>query len=70
MYERILVPVWDMEFLNINEIREAIRQTGRQVLAKAEAMVREAGIKVETKLIETRSPGERIASMIATEAKA
>lgn len=65
-----VVPMWDMEFLSINEIREAIRQTGRRVLAKAGAMVREAGIKAETKLIETRSPGERIASLIAAEAKA
>jgi nucleotide-binding universal stress UspA family protein len=63
-------PMWDVEFLNINEIREALRQTGGRILAKAEAVARDAGIKVETKLIEATPPGARIASMIAAEAKA
>ncbi len=65
-----VVPMWDVEFLNINEIREGLRQTGRRVLAKAEAVARDAGIKAETKLIESTSAGERIASVIAAEAKA
>jgi nucleotide-binding universal stress UspA family protein len=65
-----VAPMWDVEFLNINDIREGLRQTGRRVLAKAEAVARDAGIKVETKLIETSPPGARIASMIAAEAKA
>ena len=65
-----VVPMWDVEFLNINEIREGLRQTGRRVLAKAEAVARDAGIKAETKLIEASPPGARIASMIAAEAKA
>ena len=65
-----VVPVWDVEFLNINEIREALRQTGERVLAKAEAVARDAGIKAETRLIESTPPGARIASVIAAEAKA
>ncbi len=64
------VPVWDVEFLNLNEIREALRQTGRQILAKAEAVARDAGIKAETGLIESTPAGARIASVIAAEAKA
>src|SRR3989344_4604682 len=64
------VPMWDVEFPNINEIREALRQTGQQILAKAEAAARDAGIKVETRLIESTPPGARIASVIATEAGA
>lgn len=63
-------PMWDVEVLNINDIREGLRQTGRRVLTKAEAVARDAGIKVETKLIETSPPGARVASMIAAEAKA
>jgi nucleotide-binding universal stress UspA family protein len=65
-----VAPVWDVEFLNFNEIREALRQTGGRVLAKAEAVARDAGIKAETKLIEATPPGARIANMIAAEAKA
>jgi nucleotide-binding universal stress UspA family protein len=65
-----VVPVWDVELLNINEIREALRQTGGRILAKAEAVAREAGIKAETKLIESTPVRARVASMIAAEAKA
>lgn len=65
-----IVPMWDVEVLNINDIREGLRQNGQRVLAKAEAMARDAGIKAETKLIDTSPPGARIASMIAAEAKA
>jgi len=52
-----VVPVWDVELLNINEIREALRQAGGNMLAKAEAVARDAGIKVETRLIEATPPG-------------
>ena len=65
-----VAPVWDVEFLNFNEIREALRQAGGNMLAKAEAVARDAGIKAETKLIEATPPGARVASMIAAEAKA
>ena len=65
-----VVPVWDVEFLNINEIREDLRQAGGNMLAKAEAVARDVGIKVETRLIEATPPGARIASVIAAEAKA
>jgi nucleotide-binding universal stress UspA family protein len=65
-----VVPMWDVEYLNINEIREALRQTAGRILAKAEAVARDAGIKAETKLIESTPAGARIASVIAAEAKA
>ncbi|MBI3778504.1 MAG: universal stress protein [Gammaproteobacteria bacterium] len=64
-----VVPVWDVEFLNINEIREALRQAGRQILAKAETVARDAGVRAETRLIEATPAGARIASVIAAEAK-
>lgn len=63
------VAVWDIEFLNLDEIRDALRQTGRQILAKAEAVARDAGIRAETRLIEATPAGARIASVIAAEAK-
>lgn len=65
-----VAPMWDVEFLNFNEIRKALRQTGGRILAKAETVARDAGIKAESKLIEASPPGVRIASMIAAEAKA
>jgi nucleotide-binding universal stress UspA family protein len=65
-----VVPIWDAEFLNINEIREALRQTAVRILAKAETVARDAGVKAETKLIESTPGGARIASIIAAEAKA
>ena len=65
-----VVLAWEAELLNVNEIREALRQSGRQILAKAEAVARAAGIKAETKLIESTPPGARVASLIAAEAKA
>ena len=64
------VPMWDVEFLNLNEIRDALRQTGRKILAKAEAVARDAGIKAEIRLVEATPAGARIASTIAAEAKA
>lgn len=64
-----VVPMWDVEWLNINEIRQALREAGQRMLAKAEAVAREAGITAETRLIEAKSPGARIASMIAEEAE-
>jgi len=51
-----VVPVWDVELLNINEIREALRQTGERVLAKRSRGAR-CGIKAETRLIESTPPG-------------
>jgi len=65
-----VVPMWDVELLNINEIREALRQAGGTMLAKAEAVARDAGIKAETRLIESTPVGVRIASVIVAEAKA
>lgn len=65
-----VVPMGDVEFLNINEIREALRQTGQKILTKAEAGARAAGTKAETRLIESPPAGGRLASVIADEAKA
>lgn len=63
------VAVWDVEFLNLEEIRDALRQAGGKILAKAETVARDAGIRAETRLIESAPAGTRIASVIAAEAK-
>jgi nucleotide-binding universal stress UspA family protein len=47
-----------------------LHQTAVRILAKAETVARDAGVKAETKLIESTPGGARIASIIAAEAKA
>jgi nucleotide-binding universal stress UspA family protein len=65
-----IVPMWDVELLNINEIRQAVRETGQRILKKADAAARADGVKVHTTLVEASPPGARAASMIVEEAKA
>jgi len=64
-----VMPLLDVELLNVDALREAVRESGRLVLAKAEAVAREAGVPATTRLIEAR-PGARIANVIADEARA
>jgi len=65
-----IVPIWDVELLNINEIRQAVRETGQRILKKADAAARAGGVKVQTTLVEASPPGARAASTIVEEAKA
>ncbi len=65
-----IVPMWDVELLNINEIRDAVRETGQRILKKADASARAGGVKTQTHLVEASPPGTRAASMIVEEAKA
>ena len=65
-----IVPMWDVELLNINEIRQVVRETGQRTLEKAEVAARAGGIKVQTTLVEANPPGTRAASMIVEEAQA
>ena len=53
--------------LDINELREALRSSGKHILSKAEELAKHGGAAVETALLETT--GERIASMIVEDAK-
>ncbi len=57
------------ELGDITAIQEAFRQSGRVVLAKAEAALRAAGVTAETKLIEAETLGQRVADAIAAEAE-
>lgn len=60
----------DAEFPNLVGIVEAVTQNGRAILHKAEAVARDAGIQVETHLIEAESLADRIPEMIALDAEA
>ena len=58
------------EFPNPSEISDAMTKSGREILRKAEAVARGAGIPVETLLIEIDTLGHRIPEMIAADAEA
>lgn len=60
---------FDSGFPDPNEIWEAMRKSGGTSLAKAQAVVREAGIGSETKLIEIDTLGRRIPEVVAEEAQ-
>ena len=64
-----VTPLLDVELLNVDALREAVLESGRLILAKAETVAREAGVPATTRLIEAR-PGARIANVIADEARA
>lgn len=59
-----------VEFPNPVEILDAMTKSGQEILRKAEAVARAAGIVVETKLIEIDTLGHRIPEMIAADAEA
>lgn len=58
------------EFPQSSEISDAMTRNGREILRKAEAVARSAGIPVETRLIEIDTLGHRIPEMIAADAEA
>jgi len=58
------------EFVDPNELADAITKNGQDVLRKAEAVAQQAGIPVETRLIVIDTLGHRIAEMIAADAEA
>ena len=53
--------------VNYAALRDALKQAGTHLLAKAEKSAQQAGIKIETVLLE--SMGERVANTITEEAK-
>lgn len=57
------------EFLISSEVSDAMTRSGREILRKAEAIAREAGIPVETHLIEIDTLGHRIPEVIAADAE-
>ena len=58
------------EFPNLSAISDAMTKRGQQILVKAEAVAREAGITAETQLIEIDTIGHPVPEMIAAAAKA
>ena len=50
--------------------KETSRKSNREILEKADAEVRKAGMTAETKMLAIETFGHRIADMIATEAEA
>ncbi len=59
----------DMALSNNNVFRNAVRESGRQILSKSEGIAHATSVKVATKLVEV-TPGTRIANAIVDEAKA
>jgi nucleotide-binding universal stress UspA family protein len=62
-------PLIDVELLNVEALRQAVHDAGLKILARAEAVAREAGVAATTRLVEA-PPSARIASVIAEEARA
>lgn len=58
------------EFPNPSEISDAMTKGGQEILRKAEATARAAGIQVKTRLIEIDTLGHRIPEVIAADAEA
>lgn len=58
------------EFPQSSEISDAMTKNGREILRKAEAVARGAGIPVETRLIKIDTLSHRIPEMIAADAEA
>lgn len=61
---------WDGAFLvDINQLQETFRQSGRKILEKAQDTSREAGMEAEPRLLEIETPGYRTADLIEEEAR-
>jgi len=60
----------EAEYLNYDEIHNAVVGYGRNVLEKAGDAARQAGVEAETRLIESKGFGERVADVIVHEAGA
>ncbi|MBS0588577.1 MAG: universal stress protein [Proteobacteria bacterium] len=66
----VLEDIWyfDSEnYLNYAELVHAMKCSGEKMLAQAQTKLQQAGVAVETKLLEAH--GERIANVITAEAK-
>ena len=58
------------EFPDSLDILEVLSKSGRAILHKAESVAKEAGVQVETRLLEIDTLLQRIPEMIAAEAEA
>jgi nucleotide-binding universal stress UspA family protein len=60
---------YDMEFVDIAEIRRSLRKAGEGLLEKAREQAQAAGVEADTRLVEIQEPGQRIADVITEEAR-
>ena len=66
----VLEDIWyfdNEDYLNYAELIQSMRGIGEKILAQAQKKLKQAGVAAEIKLLETQ--GERIASVIVTEAE-
>lgn len=61
---------WDVEMPEPVNIWDWMTQSGQEILRRAEATARAAGIQVDTRLIEITTLGQRVPEAIAAEADA
>ncbi len=54
-------------YLNYTELVDSLKRSGEKMLAEAQMKFKQAGVPVETKLLEAK--GERVAHVITAEAK-
>ncbi|SDY52908.1 universal stress protein [Nitrosomonas sp. Nm58] len=66
VFEDVLYWV-DESYINYAELQETIRASSEKILAQAQALVQQAGLAAETKLLEAKS--QRIANIIVAEAE-
>jgi len=55
--------------VDMERVMEARRDAGEKVLKSAQDLCRAAGVATETRLVETGTPAQRVANLIAEEAK-
>ncbi|MGE5027134.1 MAG: universal stress protein [Betaproteobacteria bacterium] len=60
---------WEGEYVDMADVLEKFRESGRRVAEKAQGLVRGAGLEAEVKLLEIQSFGQRISDMIVAESK-
>jgi nucleotide-binding universal stress UspA family protein len=59
---------WISGYEDANQVRQAVRQAGNQVLADALAAAKASGVEADTRLVE--SAGQRLGQVMAAEAQA
>lgn len=58
----------EVEFITVNEVLDSMRNEGHVILAEAQQKLDHAGVRSNTKILETAASNGRIAEVIANEA--
>lgn len=61
--------LWDAEFVDIGEIQDSLRESARNILAKAARTAEDAHVRCETHLSELREGPHRTSNVIVDEAR-